>query len=129
MYMFYCKETASPEIYTYGHKPGPTRRSSELLGAQRGQRLDQHGGLDRHVQRADDACALQRLRRAEFLAQGHQAGHFGFGDVDLAAAVIGQRDVADHIVFALDNGGRSEEHTSDLQSLMRTSYAVFCLKK
>src|SRR3546814_5481557 len=27
------------------------------------------------------------------------------------------------------NAGRSEEHTSELQSLMRTSYAVFCLKK
>src|SRR3546814_2329641 len=26
-------------------------------------------------------------------------------------------------------GARSEEHTSELQSLMRTSYAVFCLKK
>src|SRR3546814_2111865 len=26
-------------------------------------------------------------------------------------------------------GGRSEEHTSELQSLMRSSYAVFCLKK
>src|SRR3546814_10172874 len=26
-------------------------------------------------------------------------------------------------------GERSEEHTSELQSLMRTSYAVFCLKK
>src|SRR3546814_8625690 len=26
-------------------------------------------------------------------------------------------------------GYRSEEHTSELQSLMRTSYAVFCLKK
>src|SRR3546814_8133326 len=26
-------------------------------------------------------------------------------------------------------GGRSEEHTSELQSLMRISYAVFCLKK
>src|SRR3546814_3513970 len=25
--------------------------------------------------------------------------------------------------------GRSEEHTSELQSLMRTSYAVFCVKK
>src|SRR3546814_10747097 len=25
--------------------------------------------------------------------------------------------------------GRSEEHTSELQSLMRTSYAVFCLQK
>src|SRR3546814_7941321 len=28
-----------------------------------------------------------------------------------------------------DASGRSEEHTSELQSLMRTSYAVFCLKK
>src|SRR3546814_10414206 len=29
----------------------------------------------------------------------------------------------------LPAGGRSEEHTAELQSLMRTSYAVFCLKK
>src|SRR3546814_5976397 len=29
----------------------------------------------------------------------------------------------------LPTHGRSEEHTSELQSLMRTSYAVFCLKK
>src|SRR3546814_2873569 len=28
-----------------------------------------------------------------------------------------------------DRGRRSEEHTSELQSLMRISYAVFCLKK
>src|SRR3546814_8707575 len=27
-----------------------------------------------------------------------------------------------------DGAGRSEEHTSELQSLMRTSYAVFCLQ-
>src|SRR3546814_9492669 len=31
------------------------------------------------------------------------------------------------ILFLL--AGRSEEHTSELQSLMRISYAVFCLKK
>src|SRR3546814_2523246 len=30
---------------------------------------------------------------------------------------------------ALARGRRSEEHTSELQSLMRISYAVFCLKK
>src|SRR3546814_5585744 len=29
----------------------------------------------------------------------------------------------------VDRTGRSEEHTSELQSLMRISYAVFCLKK
>src|SRR3546814_7677637 len=28
-----------------------------------------------------------------------------------------------------EEAARSEEHTSELQSLMRTSYAVFCLKK
>src|SRR3546814_7321034 len=32
-------------------------------------------------------------------------------------------------IVALSLGGRSEEHTSELQSLMRISYAVFCLKK
>src|SRR3546814_6204327 len=30
---------------------------------------------------------------------------------------------------AARDGARSEEHTSELQSLMRISYAVFCLKK
>src|SRR3546814_6329346 len=32
-------------------------------------------------------------------------------------------------LHALRNALRSEEHTSELQSLMRISYAVFCLKK
>src|SRR3546814_7431372 len=33
------------------------------------------------------------------------------------------------IDIVLECSGRSEEHTSELQSLMRISYAVFCLKK
>src|SRR3546814_922734 len=36
---------------------------------------------------------------------------------------------ASNISFGLPNRHRSEEHTSELQSLMRISYAVFCLKK
>src|SRR3546814_8021550 len=41
-----------------------------------------------------------------------------------------QRDRAPQQCFeALDGIVRSEEHTSELQSLMRISYAVFCLKK
>src|SRR3546814_3379861 len=35
----------------------------------------------------------------------------------------------DGCMFRIAAGGRSEEHTSELQSLMRISYAVFCLKK
>src|SRR3546814_6985043 len=37
--------------------------------------------------------------------------------------------VSGHDGPAARRGGRSEEHTSELQSLMRISYAVFCLKK
>src|SRR3546814_4395201 len=37
-------------------------------------------------------------------------------------------EISDRVVV-LENGTRSEEHTSELQSLMRISYAVFCLKK
>src|SRR3546814_2140664 len=35
----------------------------------------------------------------------------------------------DTLFLLLSVNGRSEEHTSELQSLMRISYAVFCLKK
>src|SRR3546814_9569221 len=34
-----------------------------------------------------------------------------------------------HVGIEVTSGLRSEEHTSELQSLMRISYAVFCLKK
>src|SRR3546814_16453137 len=37
--------------------------------------------------------------------------------------------VASYRLLLGRDGARSEEHTSELQSLMRTSYAVFCLKK
>src|SRR3546814_3743086 len=36
---------------------------------------------------------------------------------------------AEESARVLSPDGRSEEHTSELQSLMRISYAVFCLKK
>src|SRR3546814_7630986 len=49
-----------------------------------------------------------------------------------AGAHVDHRDAAaDRRLVALagDAHDRSEEHTSELQSLMRISYAVFCLKK
>src|SRR3546814_7016998 len=44
-------------------------------------------------------------------------------------AAIGGRVLARETIAALRKDVRSEEHTSELQSLMRISYAVFCLKK
>ena len=65
------------------------------VGAERLQGLDQHRGLDRHVQRAGDARAAQRLSRGEFLANGHQARHLGLGDGDFLAAPGSKLEVGD----------------------------------
>src|SRR3546814_1837991 len=54
----------------------------------------------------------------------------GRAEGELAMDINVFENVEEHR-FELDlpDGSRSEEHTSELQSLMRISYAVFCLKK
>src|SRR3546814_10121725 len=42
---------------------------------------------------------------------------------------LGNAAAPPHAVPAVERRHRSEEHTSELQSLMRSSYAVFCLTK
>src|SRR3546814_4090085 len=41
----------------------------------------------------------------------------------------GEHDLTENIIHLVLATTRSEEHTSELQSLMRISYAVFCFKK
>src|SRR3546814_5533063 len=48
---------------------------------------------------------------------------------DGARAQGNDKQQKDQQYLAPGNLGRSEEHTSEVQSLMRISYAVFCLKK
>ncbi len=74
-------------------------RGPANVRTQRHQRLDEHGGLDGHVQRAGDARALERFGCAELFAAGHQARHFRLGDLDFLAAEIGKRDVGDVVVM------------------------------
>ena len=73
-------------------------RRPAYLGAERRQRLDEHGGLDRHVQAAGDAGARQRLGLAVLVAHGHQARHLGLGDRDFLAPPVRQRDVGDLVI-------------------------------
>src|SRR3546814_10628026 len=48
--------------------------------------------------------------------------------IPLLAQIIAAPDMCHGIGESAIQQGRSEEHTSELQSLMRISYAVFCLK-
>src|SRR3546814_4276620 len=72
---------------------------------------------------ARDGTAAYRRRRGErdrYVVPGHQAGR---GPHDLRAGRRGR------LADPGPDPPRSEEHTSELQSLMRISYAVFCLNK
>src|SRR3546814_9021276 len=72
---------------------------------------------------------LTRVGKVQLLAYGV------YSDSDIAVvggtSVIGKGKLfgTRAIVPLSQSEGRSEEHTSELQSLMRISYAVFCLKK
>src|SRR3546814_2572570 len=84
----------------------------------------------------DQVAALADHRR---LQEVHPADEFGHRPgarmlVDLLRAVALDDAPPEHHRDAIRHGERlllvrSEEHTSELQSLMRISYAVFCLKK
>src|SRR3546814_9715153 len=87
--------------------------------------------------------AMRDDRRGGIVVQARLVGPVGpQGVVDVGKRddAREQRDVAagqparitaaiEPLVMVEGHGGRSEEHTSELQSLMRISYAVFCLKK
>src|SRR3546814_10340383 len=107
----------------------PTRRSS---------------GLRRWVRRADryPALVLRVDRGAPFIGDARRAERTGSGGKRLVIPADDQGDVghektvpstssanASRLLNRIDDPLRSEEHTSELQSLMRNSYAVFCLKK
>src|SRR3546814_2972054 len=87
-----------------GQRPADAARlqqPAQLFGGHRMQSLEVGGARRKNQHRAGGCVHQQRERLA-------------VDEVDVGAP-FAQR--------------RSEEHTSELQSLMRTSYAVFCLKK
>src|SRR3546814_1591916 len=77
---------------------------------------------------AQDGTVRHHAIQAVVRPRGRDDDHFAFG--------LGQTAVLFHQRIDIGKEGpkfgravRSEEHTSELQSLMRISYAVFCLKK
>src|SRR3546814_9127293 len=114
--------------------------SQELrIASPSGQRITYVAGLYYFARTSDDLEILQPRADAAFLIKPGQKG-----DVTIASRLDDKSYAAfAHVDFNLTDrltlsaGGRytredqdrSEEHTSELQSLIRSSYAVFCLNK
>src|SRR3546814_4790440 len=86
-----------------------------------------HPALLRPLVAKHRALVIELGRQALRQAAGDQGAADAGGTLgaqrQLFAAAVGEA------VHILGDHVRSEEHTSELQSLMRISYAVFCLKK
>src|SRR3546814_2430041 len=110
---FFFKAPATTEIYTYGHT------------------LSQHDALPLWPrlrgwieESRDDLRMRQRIARAAAEWQASER------DTDLLYRGTPLLTAQEWLARNPDLvGDRSEEHTSELQSLMRISYAVFCLNK
>src|SRR3546814_2351844 len=76
------------------------------------------------------AFAAEGIRRHDLSGRRRDRGHC-IGDRRILCGPAWRHLIvgAGHRAEGRGDGPRSEEHTSELQSLMRISYAVFCLKK
>src|SRR3546814_11328466 len=105
---FFFNDTAPPEIYTYLHTLS-LHDALPILGQLGAAQLGLHP-----ADQIEDVMIRPPLARHLHRDVARALRHAQIDRVD-------QRD--------RDHSDRSEEHTSELQSLMRISYAVFCLKK
>src|SRR3546814_2562094 len=90
-------------------------------------------GEDRGFVEQGDALVLLLLVASEPSPMRHEGvAQFAPQRVDVRPLALEvAHALAGQLALGFGGGavGRSEEHTSELQSLMRISYAVFCLKK
>src|SRR3546814_7412366 len=94
--------------------------SSDLVGSRAGQ--------FRHPRTRRDARFRAPTRRLHFMRQ-QQDGNPPPREISVKPRAPCAAPDSQRILGGVLGAQRSEEHTSELQSLMRISYAVFCLKK
>src|SRR3546814_2916123 len=84
-------------------------------------------GLHHLIAQSALGRSLRRVR--QILASQVRGQHDqGVAEIDRPSLAVGHAALVEHLEQDVEDV-RSEEHTSELQSLMRISYAVFCLKK
>src|SRR3546814_6093270 len=114
------RRPAGGKLYRRGAEPVRTRRCGKVRGVQPPLRLH-HARHQESGQPVEPGCAQRRTS----CRQARVPGRYG-----REAAKLGRQDERPACPpCPAQQGTRSEEQTSELQSLMRNSYAVFCLKQ
>src|SRR3546814_8763932 len=110
-----------------------TEKNHELLQLNRdnGQWLERHGRLERQLAQARQNTEdhLRELDALRLTAAEHEALQRRWAEDARTLEALRTELASVRTEVAQERQRRSEEHTSELQSLMRISYAVFCLKK
>src|SRR3546814_7434468 len=99
-------------LFRSGHQRRCAGRGAEVLGPA------YPGGQRQPVNRAEIELRITRLAGVLAVANGEGSDRTSKGHQHIL-----------HCVEPYAGRRRSEEHTSEIQTLMRISYAVFCLKK
>src|SRR3546814_2113252 len=103
-------------FHHFHHEGGPALREIVRRADPAEQPVD---NADAGAVGGNEAARLRQYRDQRVLAkEGRFAAHVGAGHQPQARGLLKAAIIGD----------RSEEHTSELQSLMRISYAAFCLK-
>src|SRR3546814_3662752 len=120
----WSSDVCSSDLLADDHVLAIDRNAAELLLVAGVAHAVRGGAGAQHGQRGVRAEAEHlRVADAGLLADTDRHAGVGVAAVDAGNILLVQVDAVGGV------GGRSEEHTSELQSLMRISYAVFCLKK
>src|SRR3546814_3093576 len=81
------------------------------------------------VQDAYEALVGVQVAKLDTVRKAFEARLVEIGNMDWEQSIEPVYEIFRRKVIEKSRVARSEEHTSELQSLMRISYAVFCLKK
>src|SRR3546814_10877335 len=111
------------EIVGYGEAPSRGMNRGDVVNIEQ---------TTQAIKRAVENAEHMANCRAQSVYVGISGTHIrslnSTGVAPVRAGSVSDRDVDSVMDAARAIAIRSEEHTSELQSLMRTSYAVFCLK-
>src|SRR3546814_2351828 len=132
LFFFFFMDTATTDIYTYGHTLSLHDALPICARAEGPETSERPDSVNRRIWPLVSVNSCRSIYSAiVFTASSRRSCRSPTGSpwTRLLAICAFSSAITSSSELMMSTAARSEEHTSELQSLMRISYAVFCLKK